>query len=158
MQAYKRNVLGTDIQGRSQNLRYIYPSIGSNWESSWNQHNCGSSGVYVTCIYCSLSVKINMRKNRTVTQDHGRICFTFAFVCVICRNLKTPNLCPMADNAITRGSIQGLGSLVYVCGTGTHAQLQQFMHKIDIIANLKLYYVIHHIKTGHLSIECILGY
>ena len=28
-----------------------------------NQNNSGSSGVYVTYIYCSLSAKINTRKN-----------------------------------------------------------------------------------------------
>ena len=38
---------------------------GSNWGSSGfsrNQNNHDSSGVYVTCIHCGLSVKINMRK------------------------------------------------------------------------------------------------
>ena len=29
--------------------------------------------------------------------------------------MKTPKLSPMADDAITRGGIGGLGSLVYIC-------------------------------------------
>ena len=35
---------------------------GSNWGPSRNQHNRGSSGAYVTSIYCCLSVKINICK------------------------------------------------------------------------------------------------
>ena len=35
---------------------------------------------------------------------------------VVTKNPKTPNLNPMADDAITRGGIQGLGSPMYVCG------------------------------------------
>ena len=38
-----------------------------------------------------------------------------AFVlCVVGKNPKTPNLSPMADDAITWGGIGGLGSLVYI--------------------------------------------
>ena len=47
------------------NLRHLDFSMGSYWGSSdfsCNQNNRGSSGAYVTCIYCGLSVKINMRK------------------------------------------------------------------------------------------------
>ena len=50
-----------------------------------------------------------------VCKDHGCIGFAFAFECVIAKNLKTPKLSPMADSAITRGGIGGLGSLVYIC-------------------------------------------
>ena len=52
----------TDIQGRSQNLRHFYPGMGLKLGSlgfSRNQNNRGSSGVYVICIYCGLSGKIN---------------------------------------------------------------------------------------------------
>ena len=41
----------------------LIPAWGSNWGYSGfshNQNNHGSSGVYVTCIYCGLRVKINM--------------------------------------------------------------------------------------------------
>ena len=73
---------------------------------SCNQNNYGSSGAYVTCIYCSLSsLKIN-----TARKDHGRIWFAFVFACVVGKNPKTPNLSPMADDAIMRSGI----SLVYL--------------------------------------------
>ena len=45
-------------------------------------------------------------------EDLGRICFA----CVVGKNPQTPNLTPMADDAITRGSIGGLGSPVYIYG------------------------------------------
>ena len=48
-------------------------------------------------------------------EDCERICFAFSVVCVGGKNLKTPKLSPMADDAITQGCIGGLGSLVYIC-------------------------------------------
>ena len=44
--------------------------------------------------------------------------FFFVCVCVVGKNLKTPNLSSMADDAITWGDIGGLGSPVYICGAG----------------------------------------
>ena len=38
------------------------------------------------------------------------------FACVVGKNPNTPNLSTMADDAITRGSIPGLGSPLYICG------------------------------------------
>ena len=38
------------------------------------------------------------------------------FACLVGKIPKTPKLSPMADNAITQGDIEGLGSLVYICG------------------------------------------
>ena len=55
-------------------------------------------------------------KRGTVHEDHERICFAFVFACVVGKNLKTPNLSPMADDAATWGGIGGLGSPVYICG------------------------------------------
>ena len=81
--------------------------------------NHGYSGLYVTCIYCDLSVKIHTCKRCTVREDRGRICFAFVFACVVGKNPKTPNLSPMADNAITRGGIQCLGSPLYIYGNAT---------------------------------------
>ena len=49
-------------------------------------------------------------------KDRERIGFAFVFVCVVGKNPKTPKLSPIADDAITRGGIGGLGSLVYICG------------------------------------------
>ena len=54
-----------DIQGRSQDLRHFYSGMGLKlgvFLFSNNLNNRGLSGANVTCIYCSLSVKINMRK------------------------------------------------------------------------------------------------
>ena len=57
----------TDVQGRSQEpAPFLIPVWGSNWGYSGftgNQNNRGSSGAYVTCIYCSPSFKINTRQN-----------------------------------------------------------------------------------------------
>ena len=52
-------------------------------------------------------------------EDRGQICFAFVFACVVDQNPKTPNLSPVADNAITQGSIQGLGSPSYICGSNS---------------------------------------
>ena len=60
--------MATDKQGRSQNLRHFFPGMELKLGvvgCSRNQNNCGTPGAYVTCIYCSLSVNINMHK----TQD-----------------------------------------------------------------------------------------
>ena len=93
------------------------PAWGSNWGSlgfSHNQNNRGLSGVYVTCIYCGLSVKMLHGAQRLWTHLYC-VCF-----CVhVGKNQKTPNLSPMADDAITRGDIGGLGSPVYICGLYT---------------------------------------
>ena len=54
-------VTPTDIQGRSHNLRHFYSGKGLKlgvFRFPRNQNNHGSSGAYVTCIYCGLSVKI----------------------------------------------------------------------------------------------------
>ena len=59
-------------------------------------------------------------KLRTTREDRERICFAFAFAFVVSKNPKTPKLSPMADKAIARGGIGGLGSLLYICEyTGT---------------------------------------
>ena len=63
-------------------------------------------------MYCGLSVKTHA-KGCAGRKDHERICFAFAFACVVGKNLKTPNWSPMAEDAITRGSI---GVPLYICG------------------------------------------
>ena len=112
----------THIQGRPQTLRHLYPGMGLKLVSlgfSRNQKYRSSSGLYVICIYCSLSVRTNTCKTPHGAQersDHGRICFGFVFACVVGKNPKTANLSPMADDAITRGSVQVLGSPLHICG------------------------------------------
>ena len=51
-----------------------------------------------------------------VRENCERICFAFVFVCGK-HKPEDPKLSPMADDAITitRGGIEGLGSLVYIC-------------------------------------------
>ena len=90
---------------------------GSNWGSlGFSCNNPGSSGVYATCIFCGLSMKINMHKLSHGVQRSCRIFFAFVFVCVVGKNLKTTNLSFTADDIITQGSIQGLGSPLYIYG------------------------------------------
>ena len=52
-------------------------------------------------------------------EDHERICFAFAFACVVGKNQKTPKLSSMADNAITWGGLGSQVSLVYIRATAT---------------------------------------
>ena len=44
----------------------------------------------------------------------GKGCESIGFVCRVGKNPKTPKLNPMADDAITLGSIGGLESVVYI--------------------------------------------
>ena len=66
----------------------------------------------------SLHLLRSEHKNKTcvkrcmMRKDRGRI----GFACVVGRNPKTPNLGPVADDAITRGRIRGQGSPLYICG------------------------------------------
>ena len=61
-------------------------------------------------------MKINTRENAA---QRSQIMDAFVLACVVGKNLKTPNLSPLADDAITRGSIQSLGSPLYICETLT---------------------------------------
>ena len=66
---------------RFKNLHHFLRSMGlhSNWgywSFSADQNNCDSSGAYVTCIYCGLSMAINMHEMLHGTQ----ILFVFAHV------------------------------------------------------------------------------
>ena len=63
-------------------------------------------------MYCGLGEKIN-----TSETPHGmrRSWTHFVSACVVGKNLNTSNLSPMADYAITRGGIRGLGSPLYIC-------------------------------------------
>ena len=90
---------------------------GSKWGSSGfsrNQNNRGSSGAYGTCIYCSLIVKISTHKTPHSAQRSWTHLFVFFLRVWSAKTQSTPNLSPMADDAITRGSIGGLGSPMYI--------------------------------------------
>ena len=67
--------------------------------------------VNVSCIYWGLSMKCCL-----VQKDCGRSLFGFISECVVGKKLNTSHWSSMADGAITRGSIGGLGSLVYISG------------------------------------------
>ena len=55
------------------------------------------------------------------------------FVSVVGKNPKTLNLSPVADNAITRGGIQDLGSPLYICGIITLFVMMQNKHKSKLL-------------------------
>ena len=104
--------------GDPRTCAILISAWGSNWGSlafSRYQNTRGLSGVYATCIYCDLSVKINRHKTPHGAWRAWAHLFCICFQCVIGKNPKTPNLSPMANNAITRGG-RGLGSPVYIYG------------------------------------------
>ena len=110
----------TDIDQRYQNLGILIPAWGWTWGSSGfsrNQNNCGLSGVCVTCMFRSLSVKTNKCKNAA---QHAKIINAFVLHLFLsvwsAKTRRPPKLSPMADDAITRGGVEGLVSLVYICG------------------------------------------
>ena len=57
-------------------------------------------------------------------EDRERICFVFAFACVVGKNPKTAKLSPMADDAITRGGVGSLVSPLYICGSNANLLLR----------------------------------
>ena len=54
-------------------------------------------------------------KSRAALEDRECIYFAFAFACVVGKTRRPPKLSTMADDAITRGGIGSLLSLVYIC-------------------------------------------
>ena len=111
----RSSLLSTDIDQRSQNLRHLILTWGSNWGYS------GFPAIKITMINqlhmcCSLIMKANTHET-----PHGAQNSWTHFVCVcfcVCGQKKppnTPNCSSMADYAITRGRIGVLGSLFYIC-------------------------------------------
>ena len=89
--------------------------IGGLWVFP-QSNNRSSSDVYVTCIYCGLSVKIKHEKCSTRRKDCEHIGFAFVFVCLVGKTQRTTIWAPcMADDAITQCSIRVLGSPLYIC-------------------------------------------
>ena len=96
---------------------FFIPAWGSNWGSlsfSCNQNNSDSSSAYVSCIYCSL--EINMPKMLNGAWRSLMHLFCICFCTFGQQKPEDPNLSQMADDAITRGGIRGLGSPSYICG------------------------------------------
>ena len=78
-------------------------------------------------------MKTNKCKYRKAHKDCERISFAFIFARVVSKNLKTPKLSPMADDAITWGGIGGLGSPVYICGPNSEVPHQSLhFHFVSI--------------------------
>ena len=112
------------------NLKHLpaLDSVLAQREKEWlyeHEKDCASLWVYplikitaVRQVCMSLHLLQSEHEDKTSVQcrmmpnNHGHILFSF----VVRKNLKTSKLSPMADNAITRGCIGGLRSLVYICG------------------------------------------
>ena len=67
-----------------------------------------------TCDILSMTCYLHVLRYER-EENRKRICIAFAFACVVDKNPKTPKLSPIADNAITRGGLGSLVSLVYIC-------------------------------------------
>ena len=80
-------------------------------------------------MYRGLSVKLNTRE--TPQEDHGSILFVFVSTCVVGKNPNTLNLSHMTDDTITRCSIQGLGSPLYICGISTRWRVSALLLRIE---------------------------
>ena len=108
-------MLATDTHQRSQNLHHLYLGMRLKW---------------VVFMFFLLIKIIAIRKvlmslhllqceREAYAAWHAKILDTLVLhlYCVRGRqNPKTPKLSFMADAAITRGGIGGVGSLVYICG------------------------------------------
>ena len=66
------------------------------WGFNWGSSVCSrNQTAYVTCIFCSLSVKINICvKCCTGREDHGRICFAFVFLVWSAKTRRPPIWAP----------------------------------------------------------------
>ena len=107
----------TYIQRRPQNLCHFYPGVGLKLGSlgfSCNQNNCGSSGAYVTCIYCSLIIKINTHIN---IAQHTHIVDAFVLRVWSAKTKKNPIWVPrLMKPLLGAGQYARSGiSLVYLC-------------------------------------------
>ena len=113
-----------NIHQRSQNLGHLYPSIGLNW---------GFFRLFLAikiAAVCQVRVSLlyllwSEHEDKThvnccmASTDRRHIGFAFVFACVhgmMARTPKTSKLGPMADDAITWGRKEDLGSLVYIYG------------------------------------------
>ena len=122
---YKRrgvltSVLATDIHQRYQNLRHLDPCMGLNlgvFGFSHNQNDCGLSSAVLPACTAVWAWRQTRVKCCAVREDRESISVEVASACVVGKNKKTPKLSPMADDAIKRGGIGCLVSLVYICGS-----------------------------------------
>ena len=104
-----------DNEGDSRTCAIFIPVYGLKlgvFGFSRNQNNCGSSGAYVTCIYCMRRSKRNTPKMLHGAQRSWARIFCVCYCMCGRQKPEDPSLSPIADDAITRG---GLGSPLYIC-------------------------------------------
>ena len=107
----------------------------TNWGSSGfsqNQNHHDSPGAYVTCMYCCLSVKTNMRK---MPHDVQRSWTHLLCICsCMCGHQKPKDPQIEPDGWQHHCSIVDLRSLVYICGSIpvlSYTLLSTFRHGHD---------------------------
>ena len=104
-------------KGDPRTCTIFIPAWGSNWEYSSfssDQSNCGSSGA---------NVLQSDREDCKTSHGVRRSWTHFVCVCFHVCSSKNPNilnLSSVADDAIAHGSIQGLGSPLYIYGSNLH--------------------------------------
>ena len=87
--------------------RHLVPNGGGGGRgySGFFLHNQSSYMIHQVCMYCSLSMKINMRAQRLWT--HFICIFSFRVHGKKKKKMNTPNWSSMADDAIRRGDNDG---------------------------------------------------
>ena len=84
------------------------------------------SGAYVTA-----SAAVHAWREHISKMPYGvKIVSALIFACMVGKNPQTLKLSPIADNAIIRGSIGGLGSLVYICGLNANPFVTYLKRKL----------------------------
>ena len=62
-----------------------------------------------------------------VHKDHGPILFAIVSACVVGKNQNIPNWSSMADDAITQGGIEVLGSPFSICGLHMNCAIEMIL-------------------------------
>ena len=112
-------VIATNINQRPQNLPYLYPAMGSQlrvcrffpWSKQWLfRYICAMVRTWrlAHMKFCTISCKDPRHILSAFVSVYGN------------KNLYTPNLSSMADEAITQISMGVLGSPFYICGHDLH--------------------------------------
>ena len=103
----------------AQNLHHSYPSMGLKFGVfgfSRNQNNHGSSGAYVTCIYCSsLRVKMTCVKWNAAWRLKIHLFCIWSCMCGRQKPRRPTIWAPCLTNAFTGDDIWEIGSLLYIC-------------------------------------------
>ena len=140
--------------------------MGLNWRSlgfSHNQNDRGSSGVYIICIYCGLSMKINTRKMPHSMQRSWTHLYCVCF-CVCGRQKpEDPQFEPHGWRCHYTGHYRRSGiSRVYLWLLSINAWLSKLYHVMPMKCpcythKLYMWYVhsVHVIFTGAHMVSCL---